>query len=128
MYELTRVVDTDERRTSVWVSDSITAKLRLDALSLMSAIAAGTERVDSPGVLTSRRYRHWTTRAARRCADIAEQQPGQSPPFVPEKPRGQESRALTLAADDDLLAGVNQPVEAAGAERLAASHRQLGIG
>ena len=45
MYDLTRRVDEDERWTSVWVGDSITAKPRLDALSLMSALAARTERV-----------------------------------------------------------------------------------
>lgn len=45
MYALTDLVDNDERWTSVWVGDSITAKPRLDALSLMSALAARTERV-----------------------------------------------------------------------------------
>ncbi|MCY3571477.1 MAG: LLM class flavin-dependent oxidoreductase [Chloroflexi bacterium] len=45
MYDLARRVDDDERFTSVWVGDSITAKPRLDALSLMSALAARTERV-----------------------------------------------------------------------------------
>ena len=44
MYDLTARVDADERWTSVWVGDSITAKPRLDALSLMSALAARTER------------------------------------------------------------------------------------
>lgn len=45
MYDLTARVDVDERWSSVWVGDSITAKPRLDALSLMSALAARTERV-----------------------------------------------------------------------------------
>ena len=45
MYDLARRVDEDERFASVWVGDSITAKPRLDALSLMSALAARTERV-----------------------------------------------------------------------------------
>ena len=45
MYDLARRVDEDERFTSIWVGDSITAKPRLDALSLMSALAARTDRV-----------------------------------------------------------------------------------
>ncbi len=45
MFDLARLVDADERWDSIWVGDSITAKPRLDALSLMSALAALTERV-----------------------------------------------------------------------------------
>ena len=45
MMALARLVDADERWDSIWVGDSITAKPRLDALSLMSALAAITDRV-----------------------------------------------------------------------------------
>ena len=45
MMALARLVDADERWDSIWVGDSITAKPRLDALSLMSALAAVTDRV-----------------------------------------------------------------------------------
>lgn len=44
-------MDEHERWTSVWVGDSIAAKPRLDALSLMNALVARRERVDCLGVL-----------------------------------------------------------------------------
>ena len=87
MYDLARRVDEDERFTSVWVGDSITAKPRLDALSLMSALAARKERVDGLSGLTTRRYGQQTKCAAGRCSGVSEQLPGHPPRLVPVRPR-----------------------------------------
>ena len=45
MFSLARQADADERWDSIWVGDSLLAKPRLDALTLMGALAAQTERV-----------------------------------------------------------------------------------
>ena len=55
MYDLTRRVDEDERWTSVWVGDSITAKPRWDSLSLMSALVARTDGLGVVGPVASPR-------------------------------------------------------------------------
>ena len=81
MIALAQRADADERWDSIWVGDSILAKPRLDALTLMGALAVVTDRVKiGPACLPRRRC------ATRCCSRISGPRSTSCPTAAPYSP------------------------------------------